>query len=389
MPNEELKKEYRTNRETALKYLEQNNYNQAMIFLQRALKSAVVLAEQSSGSERQAYVEQAMSIKNMIDKVGGKVVKSTPCAGAKTGGQNNAKADDSSSKPAPSLESALEELNSLEGLHNVKNRVMQIIQQIRINKFREEQGLPIYASSNHMIFKGNPGTGKTTVARIMGDIFSALGLLSKGHLVEVNARVGLVGKYVGHTAQQTQEVVDSALGGVLFVDEFYTLYKADSGSDFGKEAIDVLLTAVENNRADFVVILAGYSDEMDAAMKSNVGFASRFNWTIEFEDYAPKEMYNILIKLCKKQKFVFEEDPEVVRTAITDRLAELKSARGKYFGNARDVRMLFEKMMARQNIRLGQLSVRELNDKNVLSTLKICDLPTVEELVQSLTDNQL
>ena len=131
------------------------------------------------------------------------------------------------------------------------------------------------------------------------------------------------------------------------------------------------------------------SDEMDAAMKSNVGFASRFNWTIEFEDYAPKEMYNILIKLCKKQKFVFEEDPEVVRTAITDRLAELKSARGKYFGNARDVRMLFEKMMARQNIRLGQLSVRELNDKNVLSTLKICDLPTVEELVQSLTDNQL
>lgn len=389
MPNEELKREYRTNRETALKFLEQDNYSQGLVFLQRALKNAVVLAEQSSGSERQSYVEQAVSLKSMVEKISGKVEPRTPDASSKTTqakAKNVVKTTPSPEKPAPTLESALEELNSLEGLRNVKDRVKQIIQQIRINKFREEQGLPIYTSSNHMIFKGNPGTGKTTVARIMGDVFSALGILSKGHLVEVNARVGLVGKYVGHTAQQTQEVVDAALGGVLFVDEFYTLYKADSGNDFGKEAIDVLLTAVENNRADFVVILAGYSDEMDAAMKSNVGFASRFNWTIEFEDYAPDEMYNILMKLCAKQKFVFEEDPAIVKSAVTARLAELKRARGKYFGNARDVRMLFEKMMARQNVRLGSYSAHELNDKRVLSTLKICDLPSVEELVQSLTE---
>lgn len=387
MTYDELKKEYRTNREISLKYLEQYNYSQAAFYLQRALKNAVTLAERYDGAERQKYIDQAMSIKSMLDQIGtGRAnVPAQSQGSAKQIKEVKSAPDNNSPKAAaPSLESAIKELESLEGLANVKKRVMQIVQEIKINKFREEQGLPIYKQSKHMIFLGNPGTGKTTVARIMGDIFNALGLLSKGHLVEVHARQGLVGQYVGHTAQKTQEVIDSAMGGVLFIDEFYTLYKGDSGNDFGKEAIDVLLTAVENNRNDFVVILAGYTDEMTAAIKSNAGFMSRFNWTIEFKDYSTEELYHIFMHLCEKQKYVFAEDPQVVRNALLSRFEELKRARGKYFGNARDVRGLFEKTIVNQADRLSGLSSHEINLKQILSTLKISDLPSIEELMDAL-----
>jgi SpoVK/Ycf46/Vps4 family AAA+-type ATPase len=203
-------------------------------------------------------------------------------------------------------------------------------------------------ATRHMLFTGNPGTGKTTVARLVGRIFKALGLLKKGHFVEVT-RDGLVGRYVGETAQKTKQVVESALDGVLFIDEAYALTRSDSQNDFGREAIDTLVPMMENHRDRLVVIVAGYSQEMQHFLDANSGIASRIQYPIEFPDYSGEDMHHIFLSLCQKNQYTCEQD---ALKHLHNYFSELYINRGRNFGNGRDVRNVYEKIISQQMERI-------------------------------------
>lgn len=231
------------------------------------------------------------------------------------------------------LDKAVSELTSLIGLHSVKTEVDNLISVAKVQKLRQEQGLPTANQSLHLVFTGNPGTGKTTVARIIAKIYKELGFLSKGHLVETD-RSGLVGRYVGETALKTKTVIDEAIGGVLFIDEAYTLVK--EGNDFGQEAIDTLLKDMEDHRSNLVVIVAGYTNEMKRFIASNPGMSSRFNHYILFEDYKPEEMVKIFELNCKKAQY------ELSGEAKEQLLTYFRSIDIATIGNGRGARNLFE-----------------------------------------------
>jgi len=263
----------------------------------------------------------------------------------------------------------LAELDNLTGLKTLKSEILTLINQIKIAKTREEHGLSAVSTSNHLVFMGNPGTGKTTVARILAEIYCALGVLSKGHLVETD-RSGLVAGYVGQTALKTREIADKAMGGILFIDEAYSLSEEEKNS-FGKEAIDTLLKIMEDKRDDFVVIVAGYPDEMKKFLKSNPGLESRFNNFINFEDYNAGELYEIFVGMCNKHKYVFE--PAIIEP-LKQYFANLyeKKNRDANYANARDVRNFFEKALKRQSNRLAPLGDNLTRKK--LSTITKEDL---------------
>ena len=275
--------------------------------------------------------------------------------------------------PKPTLEEAMAELDELIGLDVVKKDVDSLVNLVKVRRLRQERGMKTPDMSFHLVFSGNPGTGKTTVARIVGKVYSALGILSKGHLVEVD-RSGLVAGYVGQTAIKTQEVISKALGGVLFIDEAYTLAPENADKDFGQEAIDTILKAMEDHRDDFVVIVAGYATLMPRFIDSNPGLKSRFNKYLYFEDYNGDQLYEIFQGRVTRNDYRLDAAAEA---AVKDHLQELYEDRDDNFGNARDVRNLFEKIVAAQADRVAALENPTDED---ISTITVEDLKDLMDI---------
>ena len=262
-------------------------------------------------------------------------------------GADEKKEEEAPLPPPEKIEDLKKELDTYIGLGEVKREVNNLINMATVFKRREEHDLPTTDMSLHMVFTGNPGTGKTMMARMMARIYRSLGILSKGQRVEVD-RSGLVAGYVGQTALKTQKVIEKAMGGVLFIDEAYAL-NGKSENDFGQEAIDTILKAMEDHRDDLVVIVAGYTELMDKFIHSNPGLESRFNRFLLFEDYTPEEMFEIFKMRCGKGYVLAPEAEPLVRDYIAEESADPS------FGNARGVRNLFEHILVAQNNRLAKM----------------------------------
>jgi SpoVK/Ycf46/Vps4 family AAA+-type ATPase len=283
------------------------------------------------------------------------------------------------------MEEVLEELNALVGLHEIKADVQSLIKYIKVEKMRAERGLSSNPVSLHTVFSGPPGTGKTTVARLLGKIFRATGLLAKGHVIEVD-RSGLVAEYIGQTAVKTNAAVDSALDGILFIDEAYSLFRDDSGRDFGKEAIDTLIKRMEDERGRLVVIVAGYTEEMKNFIDSNPGMQSRFNRYFYFKDYLPEELEEILRRTCEQKNYMVAADAQ---EKLKRYFGFLYRSRVKSFGNARLIRNLFEELIRIQSTRIADYSEIRPED---LVTIILADVEAavkdefVEETPETLED---
>lgn len=250
------------------------------------------------------------------------------------------------------------ELDQLIGLENVKKIVKEIYAWLYIDKMRKENGLKSNKQALHMIFKGNPGTGKTTVARLLGKLFVQMNVLSKGHFIEAE-RADLVGEYIGHTANKTRDLIKKARGGILFIDEAYSLARGGE-KDFGKEAIDTLVKGMEDYCDDLVVILAGYPAEMDYFLSLNPGLPSRFPLMIEFPDYTVDELVNIAKQMVREREYELTKEAE---RKLYYHLEELLEKREKKFSNGRYIRNVIEQAIRKQAVRLlheGRYDKKEL-----------------------------
>ena len=267
-----------------------------------------------------------------------------------SGGESTVKEEEKKEEPKPDFDALMAELNELVGLEEVKKDIKNLVNLMKVRKLRQANDLPVPPMSLHMVFLGNPGTGKTTVARIVSGLYAAIGVLEKGQLVEVD-RSGLVAGYVGQTALKTQEVIKKALGGVLFIDEAYSLASGGE-NDFGREAIETILKAMEDHRDELIVIVAGYTGPMEKCINSNPVLEARFNKYFFFPYYTVDQLMEMFRIRCKKNGYTLTEEAD---KAATEAFTELYENRGDNFGNGRDVRNCFEDMIVRQSNRVAQM----------------------------------
>ena len=266
------------------------------------------------------------------------------------------------------LNDLLSDLNSLVGLKEVKSKVRDLIAYQKVQMLRSNQGLKSQKGTLHMAFTGNPGTGKTTVARIVGRIYKKIGLLSKGHFMEVS-RTDLIAGYQGQTALKVKNVIEQAKGGVLFIDEAYSITENDHSDSYGRECLTELTKALEDYRDDLVVIVAGYTEPMQHFFASNPGLKSRFNTFIEFPDYSATELYQMLQKLCADNDYIItEEAARLARTTLQD----LVASREENFANGRLVRNIYDDMIMNQARRVAQ---NEQPSREELQQIKAEDIP--------------
>ena len=247
------------------------------------------------------------------------------------------------------LESALQDLQGLVGMDKVKRQIQDMVQLVR---FYKESGKDVlHRFYLHTVLVGNPGTGKTTVARILTTIYRALGILERGHMVETD-RQGLVAGFVGQTAIKTAEKIDQAIGGVLFIDEAYALSNASGQADYGQEAIQTLLKRMEDERGAFFVFVAGYPDNMESFLKANPGLSSRFDKILKFDDYEPKDLFRIAVQMLEAEGLSLAKDASAT---LTEHLEQLYRVRDKYFGNARTIRSMVQTLVKEHNLKLASM----------------------------------
>ncbi len=340
------------------------NNAQAAAFCREAARAVEAIAVRTAGTIRAAWKSKAaryLAEAERFENAG--LVPATP-GGAPQ--KPKASAPAAVAPPQKSLPELMRELDDLVGLVPVKAEVSKLADFLKIQAARSREGLKSNGLSLHCVFTGNPGTGKTTVARLVAGIYRELGVLKKGHLVEAD-RAALVGQYVGHTAPKVDAKVDEALDGVLFIDEAYTL-STGGGNDFGQEAINQLLKRMEDDRDRLAVIVAGYTGEMKDFLASNPGLNSRFNRFIEFPDYSSEELTAIFDGLMRKNEYACS--PET-RDEIARRMAAARAAADENFGNARFVRNAFERTLERQAVRLAS---EGRTDRASLQEIRLEDL---------------
>ena len=308
---------------------------------------------------------------------------SEPILGGESTARGPGAAEDASAaaEDNTTLEDELARLEALMGLKGVKDEIQQLVHFLEIQKRRAEHDLKRTQLSLHLVFLGNPGTGKTTVARILARIFKKLNILKKGHLVETD-RMGLVGQYVGHTAKKTSEIVDKALDGVLFLDEAYSLISGGE-NDFGGEAIDTLVKRMEDDRDRLIVVVAGYPKDMEDFIQTNPGLKSRFSKTIHFSDYDQRELGQIFEIFCATNEYALSSE---ARDKLQQLFAHTLANKGDGFGNGRFARNLFEQVIRNQAMRLSRLG-KTLN-KAQLVTIEASDIvmPEALESAQSVSE---
>lgn len=350
--------------EKGMNALKEGNYEAAKRNIYASAESLLKLAKLSEGSLKEQRFKRATELTELANKI---ILKQEMISSSNSEKTNSVIFQE---EKVP-LEEALKKLNNLIGLNSVKKQINDWVEQIKVFNMRRENGLSIPPMSYHLIFTGNPGTGKTTVARIIAQIYCALGITKTANFVETD-RADLVAGYVGQTAIKTKEVLNKAKDGVLFIDEAYTL--ANKGeNDFGQESIDTLLKVMEDSRENLVVIAAGYDNLMEGFINSNPGLKSRFKTIIKFDDYSPEELFEIFKNFCSQEEYILDDEASKLIKKI---IFNMYNNRNEKFGNGREIRNLFENIVTLQSRRVSSIANPTRKD---LMTITYKDLPIAKE----------